>query len=76
MRHGLADEKGSEHFLRSKSWLHNFGVTQTTDEYFTALSLAHENKLHQALDALIMIAQDRLFDRVDEEYERLLRPSP
>lgn len=70
----LCDRRGAEHFLRSKSWLHNFGVIQTTDEYFAAISAGNDNRLTRALEAMILIAQDMLFDRLDEEYERLLNP--
>jgi hypothetical protein len=69
----LADDRGVDDFMRSQSWLHNFGVTQTADEYFTTLSIGHANRLTHALEAMILIAQDRLFDRVSEEYERLLK---
>lgn len=71
-RTNLCDKRGADHYLRSKSWTHNFGIIQTTDEYFAALSAAHDNKLTRALDALILIAQDLLFGSLDEEYERLL----
>ncbi len=70
----LCDRRGAEHFLRSKSWTHNFSVSQTTDEYFAALSSAHEGRLGRALDALILIAKDQMFGTLDEEYERLLNP--
>lgn len=70
----LCDDAGADHFLRSKSWLHNYGVTQTADEYFTALSIRYEDRLNRALDAMVMIAQDRMFGSFDEEYERLLNP--
>lgn len=71
---GLCDRRGAEHFLRSKAWIHNFGIIQTSDEDFAALSAANANRLTRAIDALILIAQDLLFDRIDEEYERLLNP--
>jgi hypothetical protein len=70
----LCDRRGAEHFQRSKTWLHNFGVIQTTDEYFAALSANHNNRPTLALEAMILIAQDMMFDRLDEEYERLLNP--
>lgn len=70
----LCDGRGAEHFLRSKAWLHNFGIIQTSDEYFASLSAAHGNRLTRALDALILIAQDLLFDKIGEDYRRLVNP--
>jgi hypothetical protein len=70
--HGVADERGADHFLRSKAWVHNFGVLQSGDEYFANLSGACGNRLGKACDALVEIAQDRLFGTVDDEYQRLL----
>ena len=67
----LADERGVQHFLGSKAWVHNFGVANTADEYFQALSTAGGGRLSKALDALIEITQDRLFGTFDEEYQRL-----
>ena len=67
----LADERGVQHFLSSRAWVHNFGVASTADEYFQALSTSAGGRLSKALDALIEIAQDRLFGTLDEEYERL-----
>lgn len=67
----LCDDRGAEHFLRSKAWVHNFGVSETSDEYFYALSVRSGNRLTRALDALIEIAQDRVFGTVDEEFKRL-----
>jgi hypothetical protein len=69
---GYADERGVDHFLRSKAWLHNFGVTQRGDEHFYSLSAACEHRLVRALDALVEIVQDRMFSTLDDEYERLL----
>lgn len=70
----LCDQRGAEHFLRSKAWLHNFGIIQTSDEYFATLSAVHENRLTRALDALVLIAQDMLFDKIGEDYRRLVNP--
>ncbi|MFP5298404.1 MAG: hypothetical protein ACLGHL_05415 [Actinomycetota bacterium] len=70
----LCDQRGADHFLRSKAWLHNFGIIQTSDEYFASLSATHDNRLTRALDALILIAQDLLFDKIEEDYRRLLNP--
>ena len=69
---GVSDSRGADHFLRSKAWVHNFGVLQSGDEYFTNLSGACGNRLGKACDALVEIAQDRLFGTLDEEYQRLL----
>lgn len=74
MDRNLCDERGADHYLRSKAWTHNYGVVQTADEYFTAISSANGGKLSQVLEALILIAQDRMFGSLDEEYERLLHP--
>ncbi len=68
---GMADERGKDHFLRSKAWLHNFGVPQTGDEYFFAVSAAAGGGLVRAHEALLELAQDRLFGTLDDEYERL-----
>ncbi len=70
-RNGLADERGSDHFLRSKAWLHNFGVPQTGDEYFYAVSAAAGGGLVRAHEALLELAQDHLFGTFDDEYQRL-----
>ncbi|HEU4480363.1 MAG TPA: hypothetical protein VFS18_00635 [Actinomycetota bacterium] len=72
VQRGYADDRGVDHFLRSKAWLHNFGVTQPGDEHFYSLSAACDHRLVRALDALIEIAQDRMFGTLDDEYERLL----
>lgn len=70
--HGLSDNRGADHFLRSKAWVHNFGVLQSGDEYFANLSGTCGNRLGKACDALVEIAQDRLFGTLDDEYQRLL----
>lgn len=70
-RRGLSDDRGADHFLRSKAWVHNFGVAQTGDEYFCALSLKSGNRLLKAADALVEFAQDRVFDTFDDEYRRV-----
>jgi hypothetical protein len=67
----LCDERGLDHFLRSKAWVHNFGVTQTADEYLLALSAKSGGRLVRCVDALVEIAQDRMFGTLDEEYQRL-----
>ena len=67
----LADERGVQHFIDSRAWVHNFGVASTADEYFTALSTSAGGRLSKALEALIEIAQDRLFGTFDDEYQRL-----
>jgi hypothetical protein len=67
----LADERGVQHFIDSKAWVHNFGIASTADEYFQALSTSGGGRLSKALDALIEIAQDRLFGTLDDEYQRL-----
>lgn len=69
---GATDDRGAQHFLRSKAWIHNFGVTASADEYFCALSAICGNRLGRASDALVEIAQDRMFETLDEEYQRLL----
>lgn len=69
---GLADERGLEHFLRSKAWVHNFGIPQTGDEYLQTLSAATGHRLVKTYDGLLEIAQDRMFGTIDEEYQRLL----
>ena len=67
----LADERGVQHFIGSKAWVHNFGIASTADEYFHALSTSAGGRLAKALDALVEIAQDRLFGTLDDEYQRL-----
>lgn len=69
----LSNEQGAVAFLRSVSWLRNFGMTDPDDERF--LSLAGEGPeapLFLAVDALIEIAKDRIFDTVGDEYRQLL----
>jgi hypothetical protein len=67
----VADDRGVSHFLRSGAWLHNFGVPTTSDEYFWALSAGADKKLVTALEALIEIAQSRLFNTIEEGLRKL-----
>jgi hypothetical protein len=69
----LSNDEGAFAFLRSVSWLRNFGITDPEDERFLGLAgEGPEAPMFLAVDALIEIAKDRIFDTVGDEYRQLL----
>lgn len=69
----LSNGDGASTFLRSISWLRNFGMTDPDDERFLALAgEGPQAPIFLAVDALIEIAKDRTFDTVGDEYRQLL----
>lgn len=69
----LSNGDGAFAFLRSISWLRNFGMTDPDDERFLALAgEGPQAPIFLAVDALIEIAKDRIFDTVGDEYRQLL----
>jgi hypothetical protein len=70
-RRGVANDDGVAAFMDSASWMRNFGVSDGADERFKRLADV-ESPLFFAVDSLLQLAQDRLFNTLDEEYLRLL----
>jgi hypothetical protein len=69
----LSNDEGAFAFLRSVSWLRNFGITDPEDERFLGLAgEGPEAPMFLAVDALIEIAKDRIFDTVGDEYRQLI----
>jgi hypothetical protein len=73
-KRGSANEQGIATFLESTAWMRNFGVSDDDDERFKDLC-GVDSPLFLAVDALLQLAQDRMFDTIDEEYLRLLESS-
>lgn len=73
---GMANAEGASVVLSSISWLRNFGVIDARDERFASIAGAGTDApLFLAVEALIEIAKDRLFQTFDEEYRLLLETS-
>lgn len=68
---GSSNEQGIRTFLDSISWMRNFGVSDAADERFKEIADV-DSPLFVAVDALLQLAQDRMFNTLDEEYVRLL----
>jgi hypothetical protein len=73
-RRGVSNEEGIGNFLDSIAWMRNFGVSDPHDERFKELC-GIDTPLFLAVDALLQMAQDRMFGTLDEEYARLLESS-
>ncbi len=71
---GIGSEQGVSSFLDSTPWMRNFGVSDDADERFKMIADL-ESPLFVAVDALLQLAQDRMFNTLDEEYARLLDAS-
>lgn len=67
-----SNEEGVAAFFEAVSCMRNFGVSDRTDERFRNIADV-DSPLFIAVDALLQMAQDRLFNTLDEEYVRLLR---
>lgn len=71
---GMANADGISSFLESTSWMRNFGMSDESDEHFKRLADV-DTPMFVAVDALLQMAQDRMFNTLDEEYARLLDAS-
>ena len=69
----LADTTAVDHFLRSTTWSRNFGLTDDAEErLMSILGQALDSPLFLAIEALMQMAEDRMFDTLDSEYRSLL----
>jgi hypothetical protein len=73
-RLGAANDQGIASFLDSTAWMRNFGISDEDDERFKDLC-GVDSPLFLAVDALLQMAQDRMFGTLDEEYARLVESS-
>ena len=69
----LADKAAVDHFMRSTPWSRNFGLTDEAEErLMSILGQALDSPLFLAIEALMQMAEDRMFDTLDIEYRSLL----